>query len=394
MTDHTSLSARRTVAVVHPYLRWGGSEACALWAIEALKKDYDVTLITGGGADLIEKNRFYGTNIQPDEIHCEVISPALVFRKIRGFHAIRDFKLVRYCQKNADRFDVMFSLYNSICFGKKGIQYILDPTFNSEWLNRIAGDPSGIKGFFYKDTPLRKLYLWIGDRLTGSSLEEIQGNLTIVDSDWTASAVKTFLGISAETVYPPVPQEFPQTNWAEREDGFICLGRINYEKRIGDIIVILEKVRALGRNIHLHIIGTIGDQRYLQSLKPLITKNKDWVFLNTNVSNQEKTQLLVSHKYGIHGRANEPFGIAVAEMVRAGCLVWVPGGGGQVEIVAHADLTYSNIEEAAHKVNSVMMDEPRQDMLRGHLKQRMLQFSTDRYAEGIRKTVERFIEEN
>jgi hypothetical protein len=27
------------VAIVHPQLRFGGSEACALWGVEALKRD-------------------------------------------------------------------------------------------------------------------------------------------------------------------------------------------------------------------------------------------------------------------------------------------------------------------------------------------------------------------
>jgi len=353
-----------------------------------------VTLITGGGADLVQKNQFYGTRIQPDDVHLEVVKPDWIFRRLRGFNAIRDFRLVRYCQKNAHRFDVLFSIYNSICFGKRGIQYILDPTFNSEWLNQIAGHPKGIRGLFYKDTPFRKLYLRIGDVLTGSSLDEIRRNLTIADSEWTGSIVRKILDIQADTVYPPVFQEFPPTSWEEKEDGFVCVGRINYEKRIGDIISILEKVRALGWNIHLHIIGTIGDYRYFKSLESHIENNKDWIFISPNASNQEKTRLLISHKYGIHGRSNEPFGIAVAEMVRAGCLVWVPDGGGQVEIVGHPDLVYSNIDEAVGKINSMLMDSGRRRLLREHLEHRKSLFSTDRYQDGIRKTVKRFLEEN
>jgi hypothetical protein len=37
---------------MHPRLRFGGSETGPLWTIEALKRDHDVTLITGGRVDL------------------------------------------------------------------------------------------------------------------------------------------------------------------------------------------------------------------------------------------------------------------------------------------------------------------------------------------------------
>ena len=35
----------------------------------------------------------------------------------------------------------------------------------------------------------------------------------------------------------------------------------------------------------------------------------------------------------LHGMREEHFGMAPAEMARAGVIVWVPNGGGQMEIV-------------------------------------------------------------
>ena len=37
---------KNKIAIVHPKMGWGGSEATVLWAIEALKNDYNVSLIT------------------------------------------------------------------------------------------------------------------------------------------------------------------------------------------------------------------------------------------------------------------------------------------------------------------------------------------------------------
>jgi len=46
------MAGRAHVAVMHPQLGHGGSETGPLWSIEALKRDYDVTLVTGGKVDL------------------------------------------------------------------------------------------------------------------------------------------------------------------------------------------------------------------------------------------------------------------------------------------------------------------------------------------------------
>ncbi len=379
------------VALVHPYIWWGGSESCALWAVEALKKDYDVTLITGGRVQLEEKNSHYGTEIRPGEIAVVVVPFPRVFRNIGRFFALRDYRLARYCRRNADRYDVMFSIYNPMDFGTKGIQYILDPNFTSKWLNLCAGNPPGVKGAFYRDSLLRKLYLGLADRLSGRTAEGIRKNRTVADSDWTARATHEVLGIAAATLYPPVPWDYPHQDWSGREDGFVCLGRINFEKRLEDIVAVLATVRAKGRNIHLHVLGAVGDRKYLRTLGPILDKNVDWVFLEGKVTNRRKAELLSSHKYGIHGRANEPFGIAVAEMVKAGCVVWVPAGGGQTEIVGHEGLIYSGRDDAVAKIEQVMENGEAQADLREHLGKRAEMFSADRYMSEIRALVSSFL---
>ena len=55
------------VAVVHPGLGFGGSEAPALWTLEALKKDYDLTLISLRDVDLERLNAYYGTSLAPGD---------------------------------------------------------------------------------------------------------------------------------------------------------------------------------------------------------------------------------------------------------------------------------------------------------------------------------------
>ncbi|MCL4488721.1 MAG: glycosyltransferase [Chloroflexi bacterium] len=121
-------------------------------------------------------------------------------------------------------------------------------------------------------------------------------------------------------LYPPVPGDFPPVPWNERENGFVCIGPISSEKNYEDIIAILSQVRARGQAIHLHIVGEISGQRdaaiYFQRLRELARANSQWVSFEENVSRSELAQLVTRHRYGIHGRRGEHFGIAVAEMVR------------------------------------------------------------------------------
>ena len=55
---------RARIAIVHPCLGFGGSEARALWTLEALKDKYGVSLITDGDVDLPRLNEYYGTMLR------------------------------------------------------------------------------------------------------------------------------------------------------------------------------------------------------------------------------------------------------------------------------------------------------------------------------------------
>jgi len=379
-----------TVAVIHPSLWWGGSEPCALWAVEALKDQFEVTLITSSEVDLDQLNRYYGTHLQAHELRVIRIPVPVPFKWVKGFFMLRYFRLARYCRKNSSRFQVMFSSYNPMDFGKRGIQYILDPHFNQELLSQMAGRPGGIRGFFYMDSPWRRFYQFIYKTLSGVTVGGFNKNLTLVDSDWTGRLTQQFMCIETTTVYPPVVAGFKPKPWEDKEQGFICIGRINPEKEIEKIIDILSRLRARGFELHLHIVGTIGSAAYFQYLKKL-SSLKDWVFFEIGVPFSRKKELLETHRYGIHGRQNEPFGIAVAEMVKAGCLVWVPQGGGQVEIVDQTELTYMSSDDAVAKISSVLASPASQGRLRRHLSQRARLFSTAVYMQNIKKTVDTFL---
>jgi glycosyltransferase involved in cell wall biosynthesis len=97
------------------------------------------------------------------------------------------------------------------------------------------------------------------------------------------------------------------------------------------------------------------------------------------------------HRYGIHGRTEEHFGIAVAELMRGGCLVFIPRGGGQVEIVEGDErLLYATAEEAAEKIIQVMSDRDLQQVLRTHLASKKDLFSTEQFMRRFQELVRHF----
>ncbi len=64
----------------------------------------------------------------------------------------------------------------------------------------------------------------------------------------------------------------------------------------------------------------------------------------------------------------EHFGMAPAEMARAGAIVWVPRGGGQMEIVGREPaLMYESDDDAVRKISAMLASASEQQRLREHL---------------------------
>jgi glycosyltransferase involved in cell wall biosynthesis len=387
---------RSKIAIIHPDLRlWGGgSEACALWALEALKDDYDVYLITSIVGDLAHLNTFYHTKLYPAEISILQVLPPVFLKNLKRFAALKGYRLARFCKNISSNFDLMFSAYNPMDFGVKGIQYVLDPNFNENLLKMLNPSQKKWERWFYKDSVFRRVYLKLSKYLKDFSLESMKKNLTIVDSDWTGRLTKEIYGIEALTIYPPVPDEFPDIPWDEKENGFISIGRIVPEKNLERIIDVLKEIDKQGFGIHFHIAGKGGNAKYMKYLKCLCSKNQRWILFENHISAQKKADFIAKHKFGIHGKENEPFGITTAEMVKAGCIVWVPNGGGQIEIVNHPMLIYESVEDAVNKINRVLKNESLQIELREHLAKQAKKFSAENFVSEIRKIVWQFLNED
>ncbi|MCK4816500.1 glycosyltransferase [bacterium] len=102
---------------------------------------------------------------------------------------------------------------------------------------------------------------------------------------------------------------------------------------------------------------------------------------------EKKQYFLLDHKYGITAHPNEAFGISVAEIVKAGCIVWVPDRGGQREIVDHTDLVVRDVDDAVDKIKKVLKIREKQEDLQEHLKRQSMKFSVKRFKKEVRKLI-------
>jgi glycosyltransferase involved in cell wall biosynthesis len=386
------LKARLKVAIVHPRLGFGGSESPALWTIEALKGDYDVTLISTGEADVDRLNSYYGTSLAPGDFSHRSVQLPAGLRSTGKFAGLKGRFLLRYVRRAAPEFDFLISAYGPMDFGKPGIQMIADFSFVEEW--RLELNPSfrKWKGWFYGKTFVRDVYLGVCDAVARVHSDAWKQNLTLANSHWSAARLLEKYGIASQVVYPPVAIDFPAVPFSARDCGFVCLGRVSPEKCVHSVIAILQKVRERGHDVHLHILGGMDDSEYGRKVRSLAGRSGEWVHLEGWVQGEHKMNLLTGHRFGIHARPNEPFGIAVAEMVQAGCLVFVPNEGGQVEIVNQPELTFSDEAEAVEKIHAVLSDQAKQAELLDGFRKGWNAFSVRTFVETMRNVVGEFVE--
>jgi glycosyltransferase involved in cell wall biosynthesis len=382
---------RKRVLLAHPAVQpYGGGGGVASWMLEALQSDYSLSVLTWNPViDPAAINRFYGTHLDASRLeHIPAYPQAARLQQHVPLRLdlLRSCLVMRRCQRLATQFDIVIGVHNEADYGCRAIQYVHYPS-------AFALPRPEALHWYHANRHVVRSYHRVCQRLAHYSEARMRRNLTLVNSDWTGERVRERYRMESVTLYPPVPGAFPPVEWNARESGFVCVGRISPEKGLDRIMDILAAVRARGHSTRLHIVGMPGiDGRYNDHIRRRVAQSGDWVGLEENVSRERLAQIIAAHRYGIHGASEEHFGIAVAEMVRAGCIVFVPDGGGQVEIVGNADdLRYRDDADAVEKIAAVLGSPERQQTLRGHLAERAPLFGADLFVRRTREIVRDFL---
>ena len=369
---------RRRIIIGHPRFGRGGSEAVAMWLVEALKDDHDVTVLTTGGWDLPELNALYGTQVNAEEVKVRIAPIPWPARRLDAA-ALRAACFQRFARRVAEEYDIRISAYNLTDWGLAAIHFIADFSWCQQVRERF--DPI-TPGFIYRNSWLRWIYLDIAERYQNlSGRDPLREDKIIANSHWTAELMRKVCEVEvAAVVYPPVCSEFPKVTWQGKENAFVMIGRIAPEKRIEEAIAILAAVRQRGHAIRLHLCGQIGADSYGRKVAALYQNHADWIIPEGFVTGDRKAEILARCRYGIQTRSAEPFGISVAEMIHSGAIVFAPNDGGQAEILDHPRLLFSDRSEAVEAISAVLESAALQDKLRTHLSAQAKRFSAEQFA--------------
>lgn len=363
------------VAVLHNTLDLrGGADGVCLHVCEALQDGHDVTLFTLSRARLPELNDLFGTGADVDvrtPRGTRVLNLALdaVASRAGPLLPLRSVLLDRYLRHTTDGFDLAVSTANEFAPPLPSVQYVHYPQFN---LARI-GEGGRLNP------------LW--SRLAG--LDRLPEDATMcANSAWTADVVERIYGRRPGVLHPPVEPIDDPLPWAEREDGFVVLGRIAPDKRVLDAIRIVEGVRARGHDVHLHVVGSASPnyRSYVRRVRRAAA-GRDWVRLERGASRDRVESLLRTRRYGLNVKPDEHFGTAVAEYVAAGMVAFVPDSGGQVEIVdGRADRTFASVADAVETIDAALRRDARPRLPRDR-------FDRERFHEAVRELVGERLEE-
>ena len=121
-------------------------------------------------------------------------------------------------------------------------------------------------------------------------------------------------------------------------------------------------------------------------------KHSAWISINGGLPRAELLSLMNRHKYGINGALDEHFGIAVAELVKSGSIVFVPNGGGQKEIVGAPELIYDGVDDAVAKIIAVVSEENAQQIALEKMAHQGDIFSIEAFCNKMRRTVQDFLQ--
>jgi glycosyltransferase involved in cell wall biosynthesis len=264
------------VLVLHPSLKSpGGSSCLTAWALQALRGDFEVTLLSWTGVEVGHLKATYGTDLRTGDFTL-VLPPAWLCRTF-ALSPIR-LGLLRsgLLQKHAraldarERFDLIVSTDDVIDVHRHAVQYVHYP-----W---IFYPRPGDSYEWYHLAPVMRLYRAGIDRFCELSTARMAANTTLTNSAWTALRIAEWYGTKAQVIHPPVAVERAGLPWEKRIDTFTTIGRIAPVKQIVETIDIIETVRARGHEVSLLICGQRDDGRYERRLREMAAA-RPWIEL-------------------------------------------------------------------------------------------------------------------
>jgi len=360
--------------------------------LQALASVYDVTVITWQPFDLQSLDGWFGTHLAGN--HFAVWTPSWWERRAVSFipdnsiHQKSNY-LSRIVKRERDGFTAVVACTFEGDYGPPALQYIHYPYLGQRYtIWNVSGDAPLWTSLVALIHGKQRPWMWI----SGYSFDRMRANVTLTNSDWTREVIAREVGTNSLVLYPPAAGDFDNKPWEEREDAFVAIGRLFPDKRQDWIIETLARVQPEWPGLKLHVCGASHDDEYVRRLEGLAEKYSSWVTLHKGPSRVDILGLLANSRYGIHAYKDEHFGIAPAEMARAGCIPFVHNSGGQIEIVdGNPHLCYTTTDDAIAKILEVLRNPVLQRELRNFVYTRSERFSPNTFMGNFLGFVSSFI---
>jgi glycosyltransferase involved in cell wall biosynthesis len=137
-------------------------------------------------------------------------------------------------------------------------------------------------------------------------------------------------------------------------------------------------------------VGSPVDSDYHERIRGLAEREGHWIEFREDVSRLDLNTLMGRSRYGIQAMTGEHFGMATAEMTRAGCLVFAHNSGGSPEVLDHRDaLLWSGEQDAVEKVVAMASGKHSPGQLSADLREHARTFSTETFSDNLDRLVAR-----
>ncbi len=382
----SGLVKRRRVLVAHPGLGpIGGGHLVGAWALEALREEFHVTLATLNPVDHGALNRSFGTSLKDSDFDVQIAPRRYrAFQRCMPTHGAQmAISLTARWARNLDdkeRFDVLLSTHNEMDFGRPSVQYVHypwahfpRPDIEMQWFHHIPGVLLGY----------HRICRWV----SCGTKQGARGNLSLANSQFVVGKIEEAYGVGAQILYPPVPGNYPDIPWEQRRSAAVAIGRMHEIKRWEMAVEIVDLVRSRGVDLGLTLINQPDQPEYGRRIAALAA-SRPWFRILTGLTREQLAWEAAQHRYGIHAMQDEHFGIAVAEILRAGCIPFVHDSGGPVEIVGgRKELRFRTSADGANAISAVIGDDGRRERLRAFLAVQRERFSAESFCKSLREVV-------
>ena len=187
-------------------------------------------------------------------------------------------------------------------------------------------------------------------------------DVRLVNSFYTARALKRLFGLQGVVVYPSIPWDYYAREpgpWRERPLRVISVGRFVPQKRLDRLVeVFAEMVKPRIPEAELLIVG-VPDPRYPEYHERLLgfAEKYDWLtVVDRPLTPRELAEMYAGARVYVHMRIGEHFGMAPVEAMTQGTIPIIPRKTGLAEVIVEGKNGYlfDTDEEMAEKLVRVL----------------------------------------